>query len=479
VIVKIHSRGTGGGGGPVNYLLGKKRDRDGATLLRGDPDITAELIDGLQFSQRYTSGVLSFAEADLPESKKAEIMDSFERVLMPGLDADQRSVFWVEHRDKGRLELNFVVPNVELISGKRLAPYYDRADRQRINAWQTIVNGVEGLADPHDPARRRTLATPRDLPADRQKAAEAITGGLLALAEQGVVRDRKSVVEALEGAGFTVARQTATSISIADPDGGKNIGKNIRLKGAIYERSFDLGKGLRAEIEAASERYHREREDRVREARERLAESIERKRKYNGERYPRQASELTSARDQGVVVARAELTADLFFKPRSSVVDGAESREEPRTARGAESASACARLEHPAWERGGRAVHDAPERRGAAKCVPVQSVELQGSLGDQDANEVTIDDRTREAAFERVRAVVEAVRAVAERVREGYQRLVGAGAELVGAGAELEHACTRLVGAGAELEHAGEQLIQRHDAAQRRTSASCDYENSL
>jgi hypothetical protein len=43
-------------------------------------------------------------------------MASFERVLMPGLDKDQYSILWVEHADKGRLELNFLIPNTELLT---------------------------------------------------------------------------------------------------------------------------------------------------------------------------------------------------------------------------------------------------------------------------------------------------------------------------------------------------------------------------
>lgn len=38
MIVKIHSRGAGSGSGPVDYLLGKDRQREQATVLRGDPD---------------------------------------------------------------------------------------------------------------------------------------------------------------------------------------------------------------------------------------------------------------------------------------------------------------------------------------------------------------------------------------------------------------------------------------------------------
>ena len=38
MIVKFHPRGRGGGGGPVDYLLGKDRQRDGASVLQGKPD---------------------------------------------------------------------------------------------------------------------------------------------------------------------------------------------------------------------------------------------------------------------------------------------------------------------------------------------------------------------------------------------------------------------------------------------------------
>ena len=60
MIVKMFKRGAGGGSGPVNYLLGKERNREGATLLRGDPDQIKALIDSSKYAQKYTSGVLSF-----------------------------------------------------------------------------------------------------------------------------------------------------------------------------------------------------------------------------------------------------------------------------------------------------------------------------------------------------------------------------------------------------------------------------------
>ncbi|MGS6560764.1 hypothetical protein ACVGXH_02780, partial [Enterobacter intestinihominis] len=65
---------------------------------------------------------------------------------------------------------------------------------------------------------------------------------LLTLASSGELKSRQDVTDTLEGAGFEVVRTTKSSISIADPDGGRN----IRLKGAIYEQSFNAGEGLRA-----------------------------------------------------------------------------------------------------------------------------------------------------------------------------------------------------------------------------------------
>ena len=290
MIIKIHSRGAGSGRGPVDYLLGKDRDREDARLDRGDPEQMIQLIDSTNFAQKYTSGVLSFAERDLEkEHQKQQIMDSFERVLMPGIDKDQYSILWVQHQDKDRLELNFVVANVELQSGKRLQPYYDKADRPRLNAWKDLVNDHYKLHDPNDPLNKRELCTPNALPKHKQKASEIITDGLLSVAESGRIQSRDDVIKTLESAGFEIARTTPKTISIKDPDGGKN----IRLKGMIYEQDFRFGKELRADIERASERYRASRSDRVQEARATLERLVTRKRESNELRYPRAEQTVT------------------------------------------------------------------------------------------------------------------------------------------------------------------------------------------
>jgi len=286
MLVKIHSRGGGGGSGPTGYLM-STHDHAGVErpvppeVLRGDVNHTRELIDSLAFSRRYTSGCLSFSESNIPLEQKQEVMDRFEKCLFPGLENDQYQVLWVEHRDKGRLELNFVIPNVELSEGKRLQPYYDKADRLRVDSWQTLINDRFSLSDPHDPERARALTVPSNLPKKRVEAVTSITEGLLALEPQ----NRAEVVFALNGAGFDVVRETKKSISIADPEGGRN----LRLSGGIYDQSYRGGEELCRERETAERAYRSGREARVQEAQRCYKKGIGIRRSFLQKRHERPA----------------------------------------------------------------------------------------------------------------------------------------------------------------------------------------------
>lgn len=321
MIVKIHSRGKGAGKGPVDYLLGENRDREDARLDRGNPDEIIDLIDGLKFKQKYTSGVLSFAEKDLPEQQKQQIMNQFEATLFPGLDKDQYSVLWVQHLDKGRLELNFVVPNVELLSGKRLAPYFDRADRARVNAYKVAVNAKYNLADPDDPLRRRTLTTPNDLPSKVSEAQEAITDGLLNMVDAGMIKSRSDIIKTLESQGFKIARTTKNSISIKNPSGEPNA-RNIRLKGALYAQDFSYGPSIQREIEEAGKRYKERARERLSEAIATYKRATEIKREYHHKRFKRPKADdiavqqVNRAVAHGDALGRRPDAVDSVLKPK-------------------------------------------------------------------------------------------------------------------------------------------------------------------
>jgi hypothetical protein len=283
MLVKFHNRGKGVGSGPIDYLLGKDRNRELASVLRGDPEQTRELIDSLHFAKKYTSGVLTFEESDLPDSQKQELMNELERHLMSGLDANQYDCLWVEHRDKDRLELNFVIPNVELTTGNRLQPYYDRVDRVRNDAFQTYMNGKYKLSDPNDPAKARSLSYSSNLPPDRKEIREDITDSLINLIAIGSIKNRDDIIKELNDNGFPVVRDTKSSISIRIPGDLKN----TRLTGDIYERSFKTSPSLQAENRASIERYRESNIRRISKARELYETELSKKQEYNRERYKR------------------------------------------------------------------------------------------------------------------------------------------------------------------------------------------------
>lgn len=170
MIVKfLPNKGNGTCLATMNYLLGKHGNREHAKVLQGDPKLTQQLADSLNFKHKYTVGVLSFEEKDLEDKTKKEIMADFEKALLCGLEQDQYDICWVEHKDKGRLELNFVIPKIELTTGKALNPYFDSVDRKRVNAFKDHTNVKYDLTDPNDPANRQPLTTNTTYPKTKRR----------------------------------------------------------------------------------------------------------------------------------------------------------------------------------------------------------------------------------------------------------------------------------------------------------------------
>ncbi|PKH79981.1 relaxase/mobilization nuclease domain-containing protein [Psychrobacter sp. 4Bb] len=284
------NRKSSGGRAVRDYLLGKDNNRRYARVLKGEPEVTTEVINGLNFAKIYTSGVLAFdyGEGDkLNDKKKLEIIDSFEQTLFPNLAVNQYTGYWVEHTDKvlidqdnnpildeegkkqRRLELNFVFANVELTSGKALPVYFHRNDVNLVDSWRDVINATYSLADPNHPKRRRVLATVSDLPKSTAEVREDIHDFIISGIEKGYITNRHGILKAFASLGLVVARETKTSISIENPD-GKN---NIRFKGEIYEREFEVEKFSRAYSKSESSELRENTID-LKRARERLLSTV-------------------------------------------------------------------------------------------------------------------------------------------------------------------------------------------------------------
>ncbi|MDF4881402.1 mobilization relaxase, partial [Vibrio parahaemolyticus] len=241
----------------------------------------------------------------------------------------------------------------------------------------------------------------------------AITDGLLSLAQNGDIQDRTQVVEVLERSGFQVVRQTSKSLSIADPEGGRN----IRLKGMMYEQDFRFGAGLREEIEAASARYRAASQERIREAREGYRTGVEIKRAENQRRYKRPESTHERVSAEKLGVARVDyLSRDSGVLKRDLVAREHDSSE-PIRDQSAECHDKTARIE-------GRKDSVEPMRREDLYSG------RQGWEGLDEKKRRPIDvytggilehDGVRETAIERLRAITTAARGATQSLCERLQ----------------------------------------------------------
>lgn len=287
----------------VDYLLNKPDDT--TQILQGDPRLSQQIADSLDFNNTYTAGCLSFEEPDLPEETKRDIMARFEKAMFAGLEPEQYNIAWVQHTDKGRLELNFVIPNVEMTSGKRLQPYYDRADRPLAENFKQVINHEYTLTDPNDPTKKQNMVTKQELPSDKKQALQAITNGLTTLATAGHINNRQDVINALERAGFEIARITPKNISI------KTDGQNLRLKGAFYEQNFRFSTNLSTNIEARARAYKRDSAELYQTARTKLNRAVTARKEQFSRQYPNRADEIDKKYRQNVPITNHHRLDDI------------------------------------------------------------------------------------------------------------------------------------------------------------------------
>ena len=205
---------------------------------------TRALIDSLDTTWRFTAGVLSWHPEDTvtPEQEQ-RVMDDFEAVAFAGLEEDQLAILWVRHSHAGHHELHFVIPRVELSSGRAFNPCPPGWQKD-FDVFRDLHNIREGWARPDDPQRAR-LCTPdhADLHAarllrwgrkpgrnQREENRQAVHDYVLTLLEQGKIRTREDIIQALEEAGLKIGRMGKNYLTVHDPESGDK----LRLKGGIY-----------------------------------------------------------------------------------------------------------------------------------------------------------------------------------------------------------------------------------------------------
>ena len=293
MVVKFFSDKRGGGIGSLNYLLDKKRVEQGtAKILSGDEYITRDLVMSMSQKHKTCVGCLSFEEANIDESTKKELMQDFERVLMTDEMQGHYNILWVEHTDKGRLELNFVIPKIDLQSGRAFNPYFHKIDYSRKDLWTDYVNLKYSFTDPKDPAKEQSLQGSKKQ-YELIKDYEALDKLLQEQVANGSIKSRQNIIELLKQSNIEVTRAGKDYISVKLPQSKKA----KRFKGGIYDEQFTSPTELRTIHSAAKERQRaynaRDNKRELERVKQELDELIQSKAKFYRERNNKYALQIS------------------------------------------------------------------------------------------------------------------------------------------------------------------------------------------
>ncbi len=310
MIVKFLPTKNGGGLGSVNYLLNERQEQGTARVLKGSEAQVRALIAQMPYKQKTCFGVLSFSEQanSISDEIKQDIIKDLERALLGDYMKDRVAVLWVEHSDKhGRLELNFLIPKIDLITSKSFNPYFAKRDQFNIDIWKRTINDEYGFTSPNDPTKQQNIRIDKKDLAHYDTVTQ-LDKTLKELVAQGVIKSRAHMIELLETSGYKVTRQNESGISIVLP----NQKRPNRMRGGIYDGRFTDVDRLSELGESESKRIRkyidRDTQEECRYNRERISENIRRRDQRNKKRYKEAAlgDRLRNEADQRNDIKRDE-----------------------------------------------------------------------------------------------------------------------------------------------------------------------------
>ena len=297
MICKFFKTRKGGGVSSVDYMLNERVDQGTARILKGDEFLTRELIKTMTQKHKTCVGVLSFEEKNIDENAKKKIMESFENALLTPEMKGRYNILWIEHTDKGRLELNFIIPKMDLGSKKAFNPYFHHVDSKRIDFWRDFVNLSYGFSNPKDPAKEQTIQGSK-----KEKQLFKDYGSLDKILHQQVadevINSRDELITFLEQNSIEVTRKGKDYLSIKLPESKKA----KRFKGSIYDEQFtsfaELREIRREKERRAKEFNRRDNEKELRRIEQELKELISLKSQFYREKIRRTNERLRKKAEQ-------------------------------------------------------------------------------------------------------------------------------------------------------------------------------------
>lgn len=272
VIGKTEKSKAKGPTGAINYLSGYSWRHTEPQVLRGNLEVTRELLSH-EGNDAYTHGVLSYEEnaLDVPQSEQDFAMNLIEETLMAGFPPEHYDIVWIRHDDKdfdpvrgsGRLELNYHIVNRDLVTGKKITPYLHKYDMHRVSLAKQIINDKFGYSSPDDPARARQINL-MGYGSENKGAAKKLNDFILNGIKTEQIDNRDDIIKALQSRDDVehVEPSKSDTFLVLKMKGAK---RNLRLKGTLYGKQFTSVERLIATTQDESRQYHRASEQRLAE----------------------------------------------------------------------------------------------------------------------------------------------------------------------------------------------------------------------
>lgn len=246
MMVRIFKTGTGSAKSAINYLMGKN-DHTGQPrsvppeLLQGSPSLFQLVTDSTSRKHKYVSGAISFRDTEHPtEEQIQKIIEAFKASFLPGLkDCDNYADAWIAHRDKGNLELHFVVAGTEMQTGRQLNIHPPgKRNIEHFQAFTQVMNHAMGYYQvTPDPLKVALSEFEAKSQAGKQfrRVKTLLAKELHSHIISGRIADRDELITHLEDNYGEVTRVGKDYISVRLPGSAKA----KRLMGPLFQEGAD------------------------------------------------------------------------------------------------------------------------------------------------------------------------------------------------------------------------------------------------
>lgn len=304
----------------VSYLLsdtdhkGKKRSVM-PELLFGDPNTFIEIANSTTRDYKYTSGAIAFRDgpetASITPEQINSIIATFRSTFLPSLKVDENYAdFWVAHRDKGNLELHFLVAATEIKSGSQLIIHPPGKKNQEF--WRTfdsVMNDNFGFAqvvpDPLKISLKPFEAKTEDGKLEKM-AKEAFSKGIHSHIVNGSIANRHQLIGYMKRQGLPIALIGDEFITVRLPGATRN----TRLKGPLFSKDSDYAALVEEHHRSKIPKYLTPAESADQKAK--LVDFIAARTAYNTKRYltPRPGAKRVSKAKNGSSGGTLKVTAE-------------------------------------------------------------------------------------------------------------------------------------------------------------------------